>query len=342
VSLFEEVAMAGTKRILCIDGGGIRGLVPAIILRELETRIERIHGEAKPLYQCFDMIAGTSTGGIIAAGLTAPHPSQPGAACSAQDLIDLYNNDGQKIFPQSIFDKLRRVLRSKYDAAPLEGFLEQILGDATTEKALTNLVMPTYDITGRRAVFMAGGPTYKQQAPDEPWYLMRESARATSAAPTYFEPARIGIGGTTGTLSLVDGGVFANDPGMCALVEAIKFGWPLDQIEMLSIGTGSQNRPYSYFKVRNWSRLDWVNPIEGAPILSILMQGASSTTSYQLGYMLNLKGEPKRYDRIAGVLTGNDEMDDASPANLDALHALAETWISTYDDELTNWAQKLS
>ncbi len=332
--------MAGTKRILCIDGGGIRGLVPALVLRELESRISDIHGATKPLHMCFDMIGGTSTGGIIAAGLTAPHPDGSGkAACTPQDLVDLYNDDGLQIFPQGIFLKLRRLLRSKYDATPLEGFLKQRLGDATTNQALTNVVMPAYDITGRRAVFMAGGPAYGR---DEPFYLMRDSARATSAAPTYFEPARIQVGGKPDYLSLVDGGVFANDPGMCALVEAIKFGWPLDTIEMLSIGTGSQNRPYSYFKVRNWSQADWVNPLDGAPILSILMQGASSTTSYQLGYMLNLKEQQRRYDRIAGPLTGNDEMDDASEANLDALHALAQTWISSFDDTLNTWARKLA
>lgn len=332
--------MAGPKRILCIDGGGIRGLVPAIILRELEKRIAMAAGKPKPLHQCFDLIAGTSTGGIIAAGLTAPHPEDASrAACSPADLVALYNDDGGAIFPHSIFQKIRSILRSKYEAAPLEGFLEAKLGDARTDQALTNVVMPAYDITGRRAVFLAGGPAYREKSPNEPVYLMRECARATSAAPTYFEPARIGIVGG-GSLSLVDGGVFANDPSMAALVEGIKFGWDIDDIEMLSIGTGSQNRPYSYFKVRNWSRFDWINPADGAPILSILMQGASSTTSYQLNRMLNANGT--RYTRIGGILTGNDEMDDASPANLDALQALAEGWLSQYDDALQGWATRLA
>jgi patatin-like phospholipase/acyl hydrolase len=327
------------KRILTIDGGGIRGLVPALVLLELEDRIAKAGGKRKPLHSCFDLIAGTSTGGIIAAGLTAPTAGNAGvAACSAVDLVKLYEDDGSKIFPQSLFSKIGRTLLSKYDAAPLEGFLKDRLGVATTRNALTNIVIPAYDIVGRRAVFMAGGPLYKSGELD---ILFWEAARATSAAPTFFEPARVQIQGTSQYLSLIDGGVFANDPSMAALVEGIKFGWGLNDIEMLSIGTGSQNRPYSYFEVRNWSRLDWIDPRKGAPILSILMQGASSTTGYEVARMLNLPGQAVRYTRIDGDLSANDEMDDASEKNIESLQSLARAWIQKNDSELDRWAQML-
>ncbi len=328
------------KRILSIDGGGIRGLVPALILQELEKHIRK-SGSNKQLYECFDIIAGTSTGGIIAAGLTAP--SAPGsklAACTASDLVDLYKNDGAAIFPHTIFTKLRSLVRCRYDAAPLERFLSDKLGDRRTNEALTNVVMPAYDIVGRQAVFMTGGHSYPK---DEKSYLFREAARATSAAPTYFEPARVAIDSSDLYLTLIDGGVFANDPTMAAVVEALKFGWVLDEIEILSIGTGSQNRGYSYFEARSWSLFDWIDPQKGSPILSILMQGASSTTSYEAKTVFNKDPKSPKYFRIDGDLSaGNDEMDDATPANLEALEALARSWIRTFDDQLARWATALA
>ena len=329
------------KRILSIDGGGIRGLVPALVLQELERRIADAAGTAVPLHFCFDLIAGTSTGGIIAAGLTAPHATNAGeAACSATDLVSLYQDDGAQIFPHSIFKKIGHLFRCKYDAGPLEGFLRQRLGDASTADAITNVLIPAYDMVGRSAVFMAGGPDYTKGK--ERAFLFRDAARATSAAPTYFEPAHIPIQGTSQFLTLVDGGVFANDPAMAALVEAIKFGWKIDEIEILSIGTGSQNRPYSYYEARHWSRLDWIDPRKGGPILSILMQGASSTTAYELGQMLNRPGGASPYTRINSDLSGNDELDDASPGNLEMLQSLARAWIDDHNADLSGWARRFA
>ncbi|WP_206243394.1 patatin-like phospholipase family protein [Novosphingobium terrae] len=332
------------KRILCIDGGGIRGLIPAMILAELETRIATVAGNPKPLHACFDMIAGTSTGGIIAAGLTASSGPvhAPQAACTAQALVDLYVNQGETIFPQDIFQKVHLLTGAKYDAGPLEGLLLKALGEATTGTALTNVVMPAYDIYNRQAVFLAGGPAYAVRNPAEAVYYMRDCARATSAAPTYFEPAHTPVVGTQNYLSLIDGGVFANDPAMCALIEGMKLGWTIDQIEMLSIGTGSQNRHYPYYEARHWNVIDWISPAKGSPILSILMQGASSTTAYQLKHMLNGGEDAGRYTRIDGDIEhANDEMDDASPDNIEMLKNLATGWIKTNSGDIDAWSEKL-
>lgn len=344
-----------TRRILAVDGGGIRGLVPAMVLDDLARRIALRRDDAgqpaKPLWRCFDMIAGTSTGGIIACGLVAPASDDSGeSACTPSDLVSLYRERGREIFPRQSFSGIRQLIEARYDPRPLEGILKDHLGGATTAQALTNLVVPGYDIVSRQAVFMAGGPDY----PREQRYLLREVARATSAAPTYFPPARVHVlDNVAPPLTLVDGGVFANDPGLSAVVEALKLGWAMADLEVLSVGTGSQNRSFSYFDAKDWGALDWVSPGKGSPILSILMQGASSTIAYQLRRLLaNEHGDDprapgqgavrERYTRIDGILSANDEMDDASEENLEMLAGLARTWIGRCDAALDDWADRLA
>lgn len=305
------------KFILSIDGGGIRGLIPAIILVELEKRLVA-SGRTGPIADYFDVIAGTSTGGIIAAGLTCPHPDGGGTpACTASDLVALYEQEGQQIFDTTVFAKLRRaflnpasIFDPRYDATPLEQKLKARLGDRMLSEALTTVVITAYDITERKAKFLTNGRSSDGKPSDD--YLFHEVARATSAAPTYFEPALVQNFTLECNETLVDGGVFANDPALCAVFEAKKLGYHDEELHILSLGTGSNNREYAYSDARNWGAFGWIDPARGAPIISILMQGQSSTTSYQ---MQRLYGD--RYLRLDCLLkNASDELDDASKDNL--------------------------
>jgi len=138
-----------TRFILSIDGGGIRGIIPAVILVELAKQRDGL-----PLHKAFDLIAGTSTGGIIAAGLTCPHPSKAGeAACTPADLLGLYANLGADTFRESSLSDVFNPFGlndPSYDADVLEAKLKQRLGTATLDKGLSTVLIPAYDIRSAR------------------------------------------------------------------------------------------------------------------------------------------------------------------------------------------------
>jgi len=165
-----------------------------------------------------------------------------------------------------------------------------------------------------------------------------EAARATSAAPTFFPPARVRPLRDGGPIerTLVDGGVFANDPVFSAFVEARKNGFAADDIHILSLGTGLATRSYPYREVRNWGLIDWLKPSKATPIISILMHGQASSAAYLADRLLN-DAEAPRYERLDMKLTApaKDDLDDTSPENLRALEDLARATIESEAGERT-------
>lgn len=329
--------------VLSIDGGGIRGLIPAIVLAEITRRLKKDHGVDKPLCDLVHLTAGTSTGGIIAAGLTCPHPDGSGSpAMSPADLVSLYETEGPQIFDAGFFRDLHRgLIDERYDEKPLEQKLAHYLGKGRLSEALGAVMITAYDIKGRETVFMKGGKVRGPgKWPKKPMdYYFKDVARATSAAPTYFEPEPVTDVAGTKTCILVDGGVFNNDPAMSAYVEAIKLGHDPAGITVVSLGTGYLTRPYSYNEARNWGALGWIAPSRGAPILSIMMHGQSHATSHHLDELLNLPRQPKRYHRFDIGLTmenggANDDMDDTTQKNLDRLKRTAENLIARQTGEI--------
>jgi len=344
--------MAEPLRVLSIDGGGIRGLVPALVLEELERRL-KAKGKTEPLYAYFDLIAGTSTGGILAAGLTAPHPQDmTRPAATPAELVALYRDQGGEIFDQSFFRTVRKafaniftgnlsgIVEEKYTHGPLEEKLRKTLGGRRISDALTGLLITAYDIGERTTVVMKKRPLRPGEAPHDD-FLFWQVARATSAAPTYFEPARVTNLTTGRSMTLVDGGVYANNPSVCAFVEAHKMGATSETMLLVALGTGHQNRAYSYYETRNWGPINWINPAHGAPIISILMHGQCHAAEHQLELLLN-GGPQTNYYRLDAELNGvNDEMDDASGENLAALERFARRLIETESAKLDAIVERL-
>ena len=226
-------------KILSIDGGGIRGIIPAMILKVIETATER------PISDLFDLIAGTSTGGILALGLTKPN-AQGKPAYSAEKMIGLYEEKGPIIFNRSIWKKIHflgNLTNEKYPAGPIEKILEDYFGEVLLSDSLKPVVIPSYEIESRTPYFFK---TSKAKENPQDNFRMRQVARATSAAPTYFAPCRLDIPGQDGYYALIDGGVFANNPTMCAFAEAKKFSSPEDDFLVVSLGTGELTRAISY------------------------------------------------------------------------------------------------
>ncbi len=213
-------------RILALDGGGVKGAYTASVLATLEETTRRACRDH------FDLIAGTSTGGIIALGL--------GLGLTAREICAFYAEKGENIFPVSgvvgrNLRAVRQLLRPKHDAARLRKALESAFGQRTLGESTCRLVIPAYDITESRVFLFKTG--HHQRFKFDLKLSAVDVALATAAAPTFFAAATIA---RAGDARYVDGGVWANCPALVALTEAMHFlDVPPRDIDILSIGTTS-------------------------------------------------------------------------------------------------------
>ena len=311
------------KRILAIDGGGIRGLIPALVLVRIEELIQ-----PKRVAEVFDLIAGTSTGGILAAGLCVPaSPGSRQPKYPATELVKLYRDHGKEIFStNAIRWLLSWVYGPEYSARNLVGRLQEKLGATTLAEAVTDLVITSYDMRAGEAWFFSKS---RAAQPDHNFPLW-EVARATSAAPTFFPPFRFpSAGGAT----LVDGGVFANNPVVCAWVDAYKSAERAGDAMILSLGTGSVPHPVTYNRSRRWGKLGWARPA-----ISAFLDGQSDTADYQAAKLLG----KENYLRLQAKLTvAHEKMDNASDANLRALEHAATDMLKKRATELEEFCRRL-
>lgn len=313
-------------RILSIDGGGIRGIIPAIVLAEIEART------GKPVAQLFELIAGTSTGGILAVSLTTPGPAG-GPKYAATQMVELYEQQGPRIFDCPFWhriESLDNLAHARYPCRGIEGALHDYLGeDARLKDALTDILVTAYDTDSRMPFFYRSSRARQDPAYDWP---ARHVAQATAAAPTYFEPFH--ERGAGGDYSLLDGGVFATNPAMCALAEVLADPQrALTDVLMISLGTGQLTKRYPYKQVKGWGVVQWAQPL-----IDILLDGVAETVDYQMRQLL-----PGRYYRLTGELTeASDSMDDASAGNLAALKDLARQIVRDHDAEIADLCRRLT
>jgi len=309
--------MSDWIKILAIDGGGIRGIIPATVMAEIEER------SGKPICKLFDLIAGTSTGGILALGVTKPDDSG-NPAYSAQVGVRLYEKEGARIFPHTVFQKVRSMAEEKYPTAPIETVLDEYFGETRLKDALTNVFITSYEIERRIPWFFR---SYRAKENPEYDFPMKQVARSTSAAPTYFEPSRIDVAGLPDYYALIDGGVFANNPAMCAFVDARKLYPDATRFLLVSLGTGELTKRIPYHESKDWGLIGWAQPV-----LNIVFQGVSATVDYQLQMLLPEIEGTQCYYRFQPRLDDNtDDMDNASDDNLRALKLAAEGLI--HDNE---------
>jgi len=267
-------------RMLAIDGGGMKGLFSAAFLAEIENRIDG------HVVDYFDLIAGTSTGGIIALGLALGFP--------AQQLVEFYLERGSEIFPTSgplsrSWVRLKALFGPRYDARHAERVLRELVGEARLGDACTRLVIPAFNhATGDIHLFKTAHHArltadYKCRA----W----EVARATSSAPTYFHSQRIGL-----HTDLLDGGIWANNPAMVAVTEAMGLlRIPPENVALLSIGTTLSRSPVIASATgQRGGILRWARPSA-----SLFMHLQTVVAHHQAGHML----EQGRYVRIDPATT---------------------------------------
>jgi patatin-like phospholipase/acyl hydrolase len=258
------------RRILSIDGGGLLCTFPASFLAAIEEKV------GKPLGQYFDLIAGTSGGGIIALGL--------GLGLEAREILDLYVQQGPAIFGQgngAVLDLamqtargLRRIARPKYGSGALLDALAAVLGERRLGESTTRLMIPAWNPTTRNLYVYktAHHPRFSTDHKDR----AIDVAMATAAAPTYFREHI-----TDNDVGLIDGGVWANNPIGAAVVEAVAvLGWPADRLQVLSLG--SLEEAYRLPKAAGIGTL-------GASAIRLLMDGQSKAS---IGTAYLLTGHP--------------------------------------------------
>ena len=227
----RNVSRGRNFRILALDGGGLRGTFTAAVLAKWDDMLKA--GGGNDLVSHFDLVAGTSTGAILAIGLAM--------GLKPREILEFYEKKGSQIFPKD--RKLRHWLKSKHDSATLRGLLTKVYGDKTLEAdSRSRLVIPTV-----RAKQGQAEAIVTPHSPDRTAYRdisAVDAALASSAAPTYFDEAT--YDGPVVLERFLDGGVWANNPILPALAEAVRYlKIPLDRIDVLSIGTLSSERDFT-------------------------------------------------------------------------------------------------
>lgn len=331
-------------RILTIDGGGIRGILPGQLLVKLEEVIQSKTGnKSAKIGDYFDLVAGTSTGGILSTFILCPGKDGK-AKYHAKEVVNLYIEKGDDIFHKSIGRTIKSIggiADEKYSAKNLESILKEKLGE---EVMLANLIspclIPSYDIENRKAMFFN-----QFEAAKDPNYNFKlwEIARATSAAPTYFEPKKI-KNESGDEFNLIDGGVFANNPALCAYVETREHfkneagkNRTAKDMFMVSIGTGSVEKPYMYDKAKNWGIAEWLKPL-----VDIMMSGSSETVDYQLKHIFDSEGVRNQYVRIEPIMGAADtSIDNVKKDNLKALKLAGEKSAKLFEKQLDLIADQL-
>jgi len=307
-------------KILSIDGGGIRGIIPALIMDDIEQRT------GQPIASLFDYIAGTSTGGILALALTKDRGDGT-PQYSALDALRLYREHGARIFSRTVWHRIRSVgslFEECYPVDGLETLLDEYFGEARLKDALSNVIVTSYEIERRIPWFFRSERARLRPDYDFP---IKQVARATSAAPTYFEPCKILTEDGQDYYALVDGGMFANNPTLCAYVDA-KMAHPDADFLVVSLGTGQLTREFPYDSAVGWGMIEWVQPA-----INILMQGVNETVGFQMQQILPERADGRRqyYRFQTPLIEGNDDMDDASRTNMRVLQLVAEHLIRNND-----------
>ncbi|SMC80569.1 patatin-like phospholipase family protein [Pedobacter nyackensis] len=330
------------KKILSIDGGGIRGIIPGMILVALEEKLKR---ESKnpnaAIVDYFDFFAGTSTGGILICLMLCPSEEDPTRPrFSAREALDLYLKHGNDIFKMSFFKRIRAKLGlagERYNSAIFEGVLKNYFGELKLSQLIKPCIISAYNIELRKTHF------FRQQNAitrgDSRDFYLKDVCRATSAAPTYFSVAEIHSLANV-RYPLLDGGVFATNPALSGLIEVTKAynQTRINDIFLVSLGTGRSKRSYDYDYFKKSSAMAVV-----PAILDIMMSGVAETSDFFLRQLFHSAGRSENYIRIEpnSLESIKEGLDAASPSNMEKLVALADRTISENDAMITQLARIL-
>jgi patatin-like phospholipase/acyl hydrolase len=304
--------------MLSIDGGGIRGIIPARILQEIEQRT------GQPIYKLFDFITGNSTGGLLALALTTP--SNNGVRYKAKDILGMYQKRGKGIFPYSIWRNIKTgngLWGAKYDRSNLDALLEELFDNEVLSNALTPVLVLSYSIKNSDAHLWNSDIAKTDIKRD---FYLKDVASATSAAPTYFEPKKLQNVKRTKSCYEADGGIFANNPAIIAITD-VRTRHPninKKNLNLISIGTGkvALREPS---ELSNAGIFGWVMQ---AKLIDVMMATNCELSEWQSSVLSNSIRIQIELEQELGA------MDNVSKENINKLLTVAENYININTDKI--------
>ncbi|PHT25846.1 Patatin-like protein 3 [Capsicum baccatum] len=335
--------------ILSIDGGGIRGIIPATILSFLESQLQELDGKDARLADYFDLIAGTSTGGLVTAMLTAPDENgRP--LYAAKDITPFYLEHGPKIFPQKncgLFTPIGKMAKAligpKYDGKYLREIIREKLKDCRLSNTITNVVIPTFDIKKLQPTIFS---TYETKRSDYYDAKLSDVCISTSAAPTILPAHYFEVEDDKGNVrehNLIDGGVAANNPGLVAITEISKEilkknkdFFPIKPMDygrflVISIGTGAAKREQEYNSslAAKWGIISWLFHKGSTPLFEIFTQSSADMIDYHNSVVFQALRSEDSYLRIQeDKLNGTEaSVDVSTKENLERLVEIGENLL---------------
>ena len=318
-------------RILSIDGGGIRGIIPATVMLYIEQKLrQKTNNPDARIADYFDLIVGTSTGGLLSCFYLCPPKAYGGnnnasTRYSAAQVLMFYLKKGYSIFNAS--KNYRSGLGKffnphKYNPKVFSEILKKELGTLKMRELIRPCIITAYDMKSKSAIFFSSREDDKIKRE----YYVKDVLMSTTAAPTYFPPVTINNLITKEVMVNIDGGVFANNPSMCAFAEAKNTDFPkknkpgAEDMLILSVGTGG-----GMFKLKNvhnaakWSLIKWADRMS-----NIMIDGSVDTVHYQMDKIFSSLGNEgrKNYKRIDVPVEKRNyssNMADAGKKNIDKL-----------------------
>ncbi len=306
-------------KILSIDGGGLKGLIPLQVIKEIEKITKQ------PIHKTFDLIAGTSTGGLLTCALLLQEDSIEAnkRKYSLEKIEEIYLKRGKDIFPrynklQWLFMHSRKWIRPMYFSKKYEEILHEYFDDYRITSCLKPIFITSFDIHRNIPIIFT---TREATRIDEKNSRLVDICRATSAAPTYFPTYTFTY--NKENVVCIDGGLIMNNPSLGAFIEVLgntsykhykKSNEKLEikDITVLSLGTGISSKQYNSHSSKNWGRFQWVKKV-----IDISMGAPVSIVSDQLETIFKSMGLSKNYLRInVEIDKKHSEMDDSREETL--------------------------
>lgn len=326
------------KIILSIDGGGIRSIIPTAILAYLEKRIQETQKNKNlRIANLIDFVTGTSTSSILGAIMLIPDKKKISAPkYSMEEILQMYFNEGEFIYKENFFHSLKTLwglIGPKYSETNINSFLLQQLNHYKLENLIKPCMFTGYDIKNKKVRLYTNCDDDKKSIN----YYVKDIIRGSIAFPSYFSPASVRNGMNIETI--IDGGIFAENPCMCGYIEASKilfknnkkiFPSPRHLI-IISLGTGKlQKKLYSFKKSKKWGRIQWFSPI-----LDIIRTSSSEVINYQLEKLFKSYNKTNNYIRINPlIINGSPSLNDGSKKNLLNLLKDANNYIENNKEKL--------
>ena len=327
-------------RILSIDGGGMRGLIPAYILAALEDKLRsRSNNANASIADYFDLVVGTSTGSIIGSALLLPNKGNV-KKYTAEEIVQLYIEQGNEIFESSLWHSIKSFkgfIDAKFSDAGIRHVLQQHFKHVELKDLTKPCLFLAYDLVGNQ-IFFFRQQKAEQQAHHN--FLVRDMIRGCTAAPVLFPVAEV-RSIVNRTYYLIDGGVYAYNPALCAYAEVRKLFPPIraNNIVMLSVSGGTGNElQMDDNEFKDWGAWDWIKVLQ-----HIAFAGQAEVVDYELKQMFLTCEKQGQYLRIcprAGAETL--ESDNAENENLKQMHNIATRLIDQHQNALDDFVGLLT